>query len=1144
MRNLTDEQVEFSAKTEDITKNLKEGVVIKGPFWPEEVKVHISKIIGNRIQIIGGGLKTEKSYQTIHNIDEFQKKVKIISGLKGPKFSANPSKFRLALEAKRIRMSYEFDPLFAVGVSKIDPLPHQIEAVYDYLLKRPRIRFLLADDPGAGKTIMAGLLLKELKYRRVIERILIVVPPALVGNWKEELFEKFGEVLIEVNREAITSSYGVNVWGQGNQFIVSMDFAKQNDILDALKETHWDLVIVDEAHKLSAYRFGQKTEKSQRYKLGEVLSETTEHLLFLTATPHKGDPENFLLLLSLLDKNLFSNTQLIYEARLKNELSQVMLRRLKEDMIDEDGKPIFPPRKVYTKGYELTAQEKNLYDAVTEYVTKHFERALGDKRKNAIGFALIVLQRRLASSLRAIRKSLERRRDKLREHLINWDSYVKQIQEEKDLTVEEVEELEDMPEKERWEREDKLMSLTTAQTKEELEAEIREIERLCDLSVQVERSGTERKLNEVKKVLFDVEEIRERNEKLIIFTEYKDTADYLLEKVQQWGFTTTSIDGAMNTEQRKKAMDEFNFGDKQIMIATEAAGEGINLQQKCSLMINYDIPWNPTRLEQRMGRIHRYGQRNKVHVYNLIATNTREGRVLQVVLDKLEQMKQHLGSDRVYDVIDKLLEEENVRLDQLIKESIRNRITFEEFCKKWQRPVTEEDLEKLKRATEEALATKHVDLSRYHEKKQEAEEQRLIPEYIEQFFVEAFKDCGGNITKLDKNLWRIDHVPAEVRKALARNQVIRRYYGKVSFNKKIVKKYEDEGIECEYIAPGSLLFESVCELILEKYSHLLQEGAIFLDPEGNEEALLWFILGRITDGKGRKIGERLFAILQNKSGDFIKKGPFVLWDLSPAKNKIEFNAFDNVQIEREKVTTFVLDSLIDPYFEEIKEQRMRELSIRKKYVERSLNYLISQSIKTVGKYREKQKKGKDMQIAITREVQKQEELQHRRKKALEEIEQEKNLSPSMPEVIAVVGVVPLKTDDEELQDVMKRDEEIERIAMEIAMDFEKKEGRRPEDVSSENLGYDIKSKGDKELRYIEVKGRARIAKIVLTPNEWIKANRFKENYWLYVVANCSTKPQLYLIQDPASKLKPNEVVEITRYIVDADQWKKIGEKVS
>lgn len=482
-------------KMENISKDLKEGVIIKGPFWPEEIRVHIARIIGNRIQIVGSGLKSEKSYSSLHNLDEIQTKIEIISGLKGPKFSANANKFRLALEAKRIRMSYEFDPLFAVGVSKIDSLPHQIEAVYDHLLKRPRIRFLLADDPGAGKTIMAGLLLKELKYRRVIERILIVVPPALVGNWKEELFEKFDEIFTEVTRDSVTSSYRINIWEQGNQSIVSMDFVKQSDILDTLKETHWDLIIVDEAHKLSAYQYGQKKEETQRYKLGKILSETTEHLLFLTATPHKGDPENFLFLLQLLDPNLYSNVDILKEAIVKNE-NPNYLRRLKEHMVDENGKRLFPDRKVHTVGYELTAQEKNLYDAVTEYVTKHFERALGDKRKNAIGFALIVLQRRLASSLRAIRKSLERRRDKLKEHLTNWDSYVRQIQEERDLTGEDIEELEDMPEKNRWEREDKLMSLTTSQTKEELEAEIIEVERLYDLAVQVERAGTEKKLNE------------------------------------------------------------------------------------------------------------------------------------------------------------------------------------------------------------------------------------------------------------------------------------------------------------------------------------------------------------------------------------------------------------------------------------------------------------------------------------------------------------------------------------------------------------------------------------------------------------------------------------------------------------------------
>jgi superfamily II DNA or RNA helicase len=1123
-------------------EKLREGVIIKGDFWPEEIKVHAAKVLGNRVQVVGAGLKTQKAYSTIHYLDDFEKKVQIVYGVEGPRFSANAKRFRLALEATRIRMSYEFDPLFAVGVSKIDSLPHQIEAVYDYLLNRPRIRFLLADDPGAGKTIMAGLLLKELKYRGAIENVLIVAPPNLIPNWQKELFEKFDETMIEVNRDLLKSSY-VNVWDQGNQFIVSMDTAKKNDFLETLKDVHWSVVIVDEAHKLSAYQFGQKTEKSQRYRLGEVLSENSEHLLFLTATPHKGDPNNFLLLLSLLDKNLYAHTEFLREAIRKNE-NPIMLRRLKEDMVDENGKPLFPPRKVHTVPYELTTQEKNLYDAVTEYVTKHFERALRSMYRNAVGFALIVLQRRLASSLRAIRKSLERRKGRLEDRLMNWSSYREEIM--ADLTEEEIAEIdEDMTEEDRWEQEQKLLSLTTAQTREELEAEIIEVGRLLELAKDVERTGPEKKLNELKRVLFDVEEIRNTSEKLLIFTEHKDTCDYLMEKVQQWGFSVTSIDGTMDKYQREKAMEDFQ-GKTQVMVATEAAGEGINLQF-CSLMINYDIPWNPTRLEQRMGRIHRYKQKKEVHVYNLIATNTREGHVLKVVLDKLEQMREHLGSDRVYDVIDRMLEEENVRLDQLIRDSIRSRVTFEEFCEKWQRPVTEEDIEKLKRATEEALAVRHVDLSKYHEKKQISEEQRLIPEYIEQFFVEAFTDLGGTMTKLDKGVWRIDDVPVDVRRALPKSfqQSVKRYYGKVSFYKDVVKDFEEKNVECEYIAPGSLLFESVCELALKKYGSLLREGAVFLDPEGNEEAMLWFVLGKVTDGKGRKIGERLFAVLQNSSGELLRKGAFILWDLNPSSNPVGFVGFsENVHEEGEKVSMWALNDLVDPYFEEIKEQRMRELDIRKRYVERSLDYLIKESIKRLGVLRGKEKKGMDMRIAITSEVRRQEELLHRKSEALQEIEQERNLSPSMPEVIATVGIVPLKTDDKEMLEAMKRDEEIERIAMKVTLDFEQAQGRRPEDVSEENLGYDVKSKGKGELRYIEVKGRARIAKIVLTPNEWIKAHRFKDNYWLYVVANCAVKPELYLIQNPAAKLKPNKVVEVTRYVVDTDQWKQKAEKVA
>jgi len=1137
---------------DEVLKNLREGLIIKGPFWPEEVKIISIKQIGKRIELNCGGMKFEpyRLYPLVLKLEDLDK-IDIISGLKGPEFLANPKEFRLALEAKRIKMSYEFDPLFAVGVSKIDPLPHQIEAVYDYLLKRPRIRFLLADDPGAGKTIMAGLLIKELKYRKVAEKILIVAPPSLISNWQNEMYEKFGEVFSHVNRENFNPSYGTNIFEKENQCITSLDFlARGEGVLDTLRslENNWDLVIVDEAHKLSAY-LGSKDEikRTRRYRVGEVLAEKSNHLLFLTATPHSGDSEKFRLLLDLLERGMYANTELVKQAIRKDE-NPVILRRLKEQMIDQDGNPLFLPRTVKTVGYTLSAKEKVLYDAVTDYVNEHFDKAERLKQRNTIGFALIVLQRRLASSLRAIKESLRRRREKLQDRFDNWGYYKDEFSDQ-ELSQEDVEEFEDLPEEERKKKEDTLMSVTTSATREELQFEINQIDRLIKLAGELPENS-ETKLSELKGVLFGVEDIRGKDEKLLIFTEHRDTADYLVERIEQWGFSVTRIDGSMEPGDmanpkkgtRVWAMQQFNEGETKVLVATEAAGEGINLHKKCSLMINYDVPWNPNRLEQRMGRIHRYGQKKEVHIYNLIATNTREGRVLEIILEKIEKMRQDLKKDRVYDVMGEFIEAElGQSLSQFMQNSIRNRIDPEEFRERMKRPPTQEDIEKLSTSTEESLAKQYGPmqlLQRYNDYMQINEEQKLIPEYIEQFFVEAFSYVNGEIKRLDKYLWQISNIPIEVRNALKKktNQIIKKSYGKVAFSKEVADKYD-----ADFVAPGTLLFEALSELILDRYSAILQQGAVFSDPSVESQYLLWFVLGDINDGKGRKIGERLFAIV-NQDNKFVKKGPFIIWDLNPLEKPVKVE-FEDVRKTQNEMLGWSYDNLIEPFLEEKKEERIKELEIRKKYANLSFDFMIKESMKKLAKYQEKQRFGKAVvpgTIAI--EQRKYEDLLHRKTELLKEIEQEKNIFPLPPQIMSVIAVVPSNVKEEEIQAAMKRDEEVEKIAMDFVMSYEEKQGRRSDNVSSENLGYDIKSRKQKEVRYIEVKGRAKIGDVSLSPNEKIKAERFGDNYWLYVVWNCATSPRLEKIPNPIKNLKMKEIVSVTRYIIGIEEIKKKAEK--
>lgn len=616
---------------------LKPDDIVRADFFPEPVCILRVQSVGEVIQIDAIGVKTKQYYErTLSTAD-----LEHLQVYSAPAYdlTGNAERFFLAIEAHRIRLAHQFDPLLAVNISQVDSLPHQIDAVYHHILKNPRIRFLLADAPGAGKTIMTGLLIKELKYRGLVRRVLIVVPGHLKEQWLREMKERFGEHFTVVNRQVMNASWGRSIWQEQPQVITSMDFAKQEDVLNTLAETHWDLVVVDEAHKMAAYRYGEKVDKTKRYRFGEVLSRNASFLLFLTATPHRGDEENFRLFLNLLEPGLFATVDMVQDSVIKGK-NPLFLRRLKEDLRDYQGRPLFPPRYVHTRTFALSDDEKRLYNAVTQYVQQQYNRALGKEKRN-VAFALLILQRRLASSVRAVRKSLERRKKRL-EELLKLGRWLAEepIDEE---------ELEDYEEQDRTQIEDDLVArLTAAETCDELQEEINTLEELIRLAKQAERNEVETKLHELRETI-QSEKLLANGEKLLLFTESKDTLDYLAEKLKAWGYSVVTLHGAMNLDERIQAEHEFRHR-AQIMVSTEAGGEGINLQF-CSLMVNYDLPWTPTRLEQRMGRIHRYGQQKEVHIYNLVARDTVEGKVFRALFEKLERIREALGSDRVFDVI-------------------------------------------------------------------------------------------------------------------------------------------------------------------------------------------------------------------------------------------------------------------------------------------------------------------------------------------------------------------------------------------------------------------------------------------------------------------------------------------------------------
>jgi superfamily II DNA or RNA helicase len=1097
---------------------ISEGNIIKGPFCDEPVKIEKIEEIGDYIRILGSTLYSKNHFNRIIRRDELAnlEVIKRVIDL-----SSNPEDVFYTIEAMRFKYASLFDPLLAMNVSKIDPLPFQIEAVYGYVLKQPRIRFLIADDAGAGKTIMAGLILKELKLRNLAKRILIVVPSHLKDQWRRELKEKFDEKFMILDRNTFNAHYGENPWERNSQVITSIDFAKQDDIIRTLESVDWDLVIVDEAHKMAAYRYGEKTEKTERYKLGEVLSKTSNHLIFLTATPHKGDPENFRLFLDLLMPGFFATHEMIEES-LKNKDNPLFIRRLKEDLRDFDGKPIFTRRFPRTIKFRLSDIEKELYNEVSRYVVEQYNKALvkpEDKRRN-VAFALLILQRRMASSTYALLKSLERRKAKL-------ERILKEGRKEELQRISmpaDYEETEDLEEIERWKREEEWESVTVARSFEELRAEIETLERLIEKAKRIVDTEGEVKLRELRKAIEEgfkkIEEMNGRR-KILIFTESRDTLDYLARKISEWGYRVNYIHGGMDLEERIMAEKVFR-DETEIMVATEAAGEGINLQF-CHIMINYDIPWNPNRLEQRMGRIHRYGQQKDVYMFNLVAEDTREGMVLAKLLDKLDEIREKLGSDRVFDVIGDVFEGRN--LYQLIIDAVTNARSMDDILKELDIKPDEEYIARIREALGESLATRFIDYTRIKEMADRAKEYRLIPEYVEEFFKRVFTRAGGKFREVKGGFIAIESVPYEIRRIAESDEfrnkygILMKHYPKVTFDKDLAFKNPD----AEFISFGHPLLEALLEWVLREFGEKARRGAVFKDPSGKLSGYIWFYVGEVMDGKGDVAGRKILAIYDDGK-NMREINPAVLWDLSP------YNAYNgSEEISDREILPAVIEA-VERYKEEIANERRRQAEIKRKYGLKSLEYLINELDAELVELYERQERGEKVDLAIRNKEDRKRKYEEDKKRLEREIELEQSLSISTPELLTVIRVIPERNE-------MVEDEEIERIGMEVAMEYERLHGREPEDVSAEDLGFDIRSRGEGEIRYIEVKARAGTGEIVLTPNEWMKAKRFKEQYWLYVVENAATSPVLYIINNPAENLRPREKVEVVRFIVPVDEWK-------
>lgn len=1075
------------------------GKHIRAPLWPEPVRILDIQQVGERFEVTVKLLRSGDLSEQVLVAEDIQELLERLQ--ESRPFSGDAQLFALGAEGHRIQLGYAFDPYFAVWASRVDPLPHQLEAVYGVLLKRPKVRFLLADDPGAGKTIMAGLFLKELKYRGLVRRVLIVTPANLTDQWRRELKEKFNETFVIANRETVNAHFGESIWEKESQVITSLDFAKREPYIEELRGMYWDLVIVDEAHKLSAIRYGREIKRSQRYRLGEVLSETSTHILFLTATPHQGNQERFRLLLDLLEPDLFATLGILEEAARAGE-NPVLLRRLKEDMTDFEGKPLFPPRHVHTPAFRLSPSERTLYDAVTDYVRQYFNRALDEQRRN-VGLAMTVLQRRLASSTHAIASSLENRLRRLQK----LSEEVSKLKSEPSQGNDIPEDLEDLPEEERWELEDRLLKLTLARNYDELVAEISKLEQLSKRARTLARLEDDTKLKELLNVLEKI-----GNEKLLVFTEHRDTLHFLVNALLRRGYRVTYIEGGMRLEDRIEREREFR-DTAQVMVATEAAGEGINLQF-CSVMVNYDLPWNPTRLEQRMGRIHRYGQKYEVHIYNLVAEGTREGDVLRLLLAKLEAMREALGSDRVYDVVGELLA--GVDLEKLILEHIAGRKNLKAIQAAVEARLDPNRIGYLKEITLEALAHREINLARLREDLKRSEANRLEPEYTQRFFTRAIEELGGKLEPRRDGTFSLK-LPFDLTQAYN----LPRLWKRVTFNPRAK-------FDAELLAPGHSVFDAVLEVIIEKAHPELIKGAAFGSPHASAPGpLALFQLG-VKNGLGQVVSRRLVAVL--KDGNLPRQvAPNILIDAHPASSKPDTTPEPSTVTP--SMRGWIYEQLLDAYLHEVESEQRRILNIKEKYGMKSLQHLISESSKKLTKLKLRAQKGDDLILAIRNEEQRLKELKQREDAFKVEIEKSGRLTPEVAELLGVAWLLP-ENGSELDEDDPKIRRQIEVAAMQAVLDYERNAGRSPRDVSQENLGYDIESSG----RFIEVKGKASTGPVALTLNEWIAARRLGKDYYLYIVTYALEYPTLHIIRDASRKLEPDEQIHIVRYTVPEEQW--------
>jgi superfamily II DNA or RNA helicase len=1075
-------------------------------------------------------------------------------------FDGDGRLFRLVSEAHRIRLAHLFDPVLAVHTSLVEPLPHQITAVYEAMLPRQPLRFLLADDPGAGKTIMAGLFIKELIARGDLKRCLVVCPGSLSEQWQDELYRRFQLSFEILTNDKLEAARTGNWFLENNLVIARLDkLSRDEDVQVKLQapDCQWDLVVCDEAHKLSATIFGGEVKYTKRYHLGKLLSGLTRHFLLMTATPHNGKEEDFQLFLALLDGDRF-------EGRFRDgvhqvEISDLMRRMVKENLLKFDGTPLFPERIAYTVPYRLSEPEARLYKEVTEYVRDEFNRAealANDKRAGTVGFALTILQRRLASSPEAIYQSLRRRSERLQKRLRELEILQRGAQAEAFATVspaldaDEVEDLEDAPDNEVEAAEEEILDqATAARTISELKAEIATLSHLESLALAVRRSGEDRKWRELASLLGEIfssgsspnetpaaavgiaPPVPSPRQKLVIFTEHRDTLSYLESRVTTLlgrKEAVVLIHGGMGREERMKAQESFKHDPEvQVLLATDAAGEGINLQ-RAHLMVNYDLPWNPNRIEQRFGRIHRIGQTEVCHLWNVVAEETREGDVYYTLLKKLEQARQALGG-QVFDVLGKI-QFEGRSLRDLLIQAIRYGEQPEIRARLTQAIANAVDTSQLQSLIEDrALAHDVMDVSRVarvREDMERAAARRLQPFYIESFFLEAFSQLGGTARQREPRRYEVTHVPAPVRnrdRLIGTGEPVLPRYERIAFEKSLIAP-QGEPLAA-FLCPGHALLDATLDLTLERHRNLLRRGSMLVDERdpGTVPRVLFYLEHAVQDasvlsnGDRRTISKQMLYVELDEAGNarHLHYAPYLDYrPLREGEPKVDafFARPEFSWITRDleqKALAHAIAEVVPEHLKEVRDRRYAWIEKARAAVKDRLTKEIRYWDHRAEELKIQEQAGRPNARVNSQEARRRaDELQGRLQKRMEQLDLEVQVSALPPVALGGLVVLPAGLLAQMTGQPLPVSAQVVDTqaaaahARAIIMEVERSLGFEPTDREFDKLGYDIESREPStgRLRFLEVKGRLTgAATITVTKNEILYSLNKPEDFILAIV---------------------------------------------